>query len=324
MKISIIGAMTSLLTAAGALGFAIAFGGPTEIPAMLSVNNPFQDIDYSDLPAIKHFPARDGSGLAYREYAGGQGLSKKVVVLIHGSAASGRSMHIMAKAFAKAGYTAYALDIRGHGDSGPKGQIAYIGQLEDDLADFVKSVDIASTATLVGFSSGGGFALRFAGGARQKLFANYLLLAPYIHQDAPTFKPAGGGWVSIGLPRIIALSALNKVGVTRFNDLPVLRFALNDEAKRFLTPEYSFALASNFRPNDDYRMNIRSSNQPMAILVGKEDEVFHADRFSDLFNVDGKTVPVTIIPRIGHIALTLNPIAVQAAVSAVDRLDSLE
>jgi pimeloyl-ACP methyl ester carboxylesterase len=118
------------------------------------------------------------------------------------------------------------------------------------------------------------------------------------------------------------LTALNKAGVTEFNDLPVLRFALNDEAKAFLTPEYSFALASNFRPHDDYRMDIRSANQPIEILAGREDELFHTDRFAAVFNAEGTAVPVTLLPGIGHIALTLNPVAVQAAVSAVDRLNS--
>ena len=49
----------------------------------------------------------------------------------------------MAKGFAAAGYTAYALDIRGHGASGTKGHIAYIGQLEDDMEDFVHSTKLA-------------------------------------------------------------------------------------------------------------------------------------------------------------------------------------
>jgi predicted esterase len=36
-------------------------------------------------------------------------------------------MHAMAKACTAAGHPTFALDIRGHGASGRKGQIAYIG-----------------------------------------------------------------------------------------------------------------------------------------------------------------------------------------------------
>ena len=66
----------------------------------------------------------------------------------------------MAKALSAAGFATYVLDIRGHGGSGRKGQIAYIGQLEDDLTDFMHAVSPSAPATLAGFSSGGGFAVR--------------------------------------------------------------------------------------------------------------------------------------------------------------------
>jgi hypothetical protein len=38
----------------------------------------------------------------------------------------------------------------------------------------------------------------------------------------------------VGLPRIVALSVLNAMGLGHWNDLPVTRFALSDEAKKFL------------------------------------------------------------------------------------------
>ena len=170
----------------------------------------------------------------------------------------------MAKGFAAAGYAAYALDIRGHGQSGVKGHIAYIGQLEDDIEDFVHAAKLAQPSTLVGFSSGGGFVLRFAGSARQKLFSDSLLLSPFISQDAVTSRPSSGGWVSVGVPRIIAISLLDSAGIRAFNDLPVTKFALAEEkAKAFLTPQYSFALAQNFRPERDYQANIREVRQPL-------------------------------------------------------------
>jgi non-heme chloroperoxidase len=48
-----------------------------------------------------------------------------------------------------AGFTTYALDIRGHGGSGDKGQIGYIGQLEDDLTDFMRAVSPSAPVTLL-------------------------------------------------------------------------------------------------------------------------------------------------------------------------------
>jgi alpha-beta hydrolase superfamily lysophospholipase len=274
------------------------------------------------VPALRRFTARDGVQLAYRLYTIRKDANKGSVVLIHGSSARSNNMHPLAKGFAQAGFMTYALDVRGHGESGAKGQIAYIGQLEDDLEDFLNVVKPSGRRTLVGFSSGAGFALRFAGDTRQSMFDNYLLLSPFLHQDAATNRPSGGRWTAIGLPRIIGLKLLNRVGITWFNGLPIMAFALNAEARKLLTPWYSYALAANFRPHDDYRRDILSSNQPAEVLAGQNDELFFAERFASVFSNLRKPVPVTIVPGTGHMALTLSPTAIQSAVSAVGRLRS--
>src|SRR4029077_20848598 len=305
-----------------ALGLAIALGGPGEAPPpMSSINDPFKNVDFSDLPEARYVTARDGTKLAFRPYRAAGDAVKGSVVLVHGSSAGSSSMHVMAKAFAAAGYTVYALDIRGHGKSSAKGHIAYIGQLEDDMEDFVHSTKLAQPSTLVGFSSGGGFVLRFAGSPRQELFSNYLLLSPWISQDAATSRPDSGGWVSVGVPRIIAISVLNGFGIPAFNDLPVMRFALTKEAKGFLTPQYSFSLAQNFRPERDYQANIRAVRQPLRVLAGQNDELFYADKFASVFKAAGKDVPVTLLPGIDHVSLTLDQAALQAAISAVESMD---
>jgi len=322
MKRFLIGILVTVAVLVVIVGFAIAFGGPGAPPPMSSINDPFKGVDFSDLPKVTSFTARDGIKLAFRFYPAAGGAVKGSVALVHGSSASGSSVHVMAKGFAAMGYDAYALDIRGHGDSGTKGRIAYVGQLEDDMEDFVHAGKLARPSTLVGFSSGGGFVLRFAGDPRQELFANYLLLSPFLSQDAPTSRPDSGGWVRVGVPRLIAVSILDGFGVRLFNDLPVMRFALTQENAKFLTPAYSFALAQNFRPKQDYQANIKAIRQPLRILVGQNDEAFFPDRFASVFQAAGKNVPVTILPGVDHIALTLDPTAVHAAVQAVEDMDS--
>jgi alpha-beta hydrolase superfamily lysophospholipase len=302
-------------------GLAIAIGGPGKPSAMPSINDPFKSVDFSDLPKTSHFMARDGTKLAFRYYPATDVAGKGSVVLVHGSSASSSSMHAMANGFAAADYATYALDIRGHGRSGVKGHIAYVGQLEDDMEDFVHAIKLAQPSTLVGFSSGGGFVLRFAGSSKQKLFSNYLLLSPFISPDAPTARPGTGGWASVGVPRIIAISFLNGFGVHAFNDLPVIRFALTKENAEFLTPQYSFALALDFGAERDYQANIRAVRQPLRVLVGQNDEVSFADKFADVFKEAGKDIPVTILPGVDHISLTLDPVAIQAAVNTVEDMD---
>ncbi|MFL6590495.1 MAG: hypothetical protein ACJ8M4_10005 [Chthoniobacterales bacterium] len=117
-------------------------------------------------------------------------------------------------------------------------------------------------------------------------------------------------------------SILDGFGVHAFNDLPVTRFALTNENAKFLTPAYSFALSQNFRPERDYQANIRAIRQPFRVLVGQNDEAFYADRFASVFQAAGKNVPVRILPGLDHIGLTLDPSAIEAAVKAVEDMDS--
>jgi len=317
--------VTTLIVVAvlvAALALTVALGGPGDAPPpMSSIDDPFKNVDFSDLPELSYFTARDGAKLAFRAYPNAGDAVKGSVVLVHGSSATSSSMCLMAKGFAAAGYAAYALDVRGHGKSGRKGHIAYIGQLEDDMEDFVHSTQLAQPSTLGGFSSGGGFVLRFAGSPRQELFSNYLLLSPWISQDAATLRPGNGGWATVGVPRIIATAVLNGFGVHAFDDLPVVRFAVAERDKGLLTPQYSFALAQNFRPERDYQANIRAVRQPLRVLVGQNDEVSYADRFAAVFKTADKNVPVTVLPGIDHISLTLDPVAVQAAIAAVENMD---
>lgn len=307
--------ITAILLTAGLAGLAaaIAWGGPKNIPPLTSVNDPFKGVDYSRVPPAQRYTARDGTSLAWHSYSPPQATAdapKHRVVLVHGSSARGQSMHVLAQALAAEGHAVATLDIRGHGASGPRGQAAYVGQLEDDIEDFLRAVPHAGPQTLMGFSAGGGFALRFAGSARQDLFDRYVLLSPFLHHNAPTSRPDSGGWASVGLPRMVAITMLNQIGITRWNHLPVLSYALNDAARELLTPRYSYTVATNFRPHNDYQADIRNARGTVCIVAGQDDELFYADRFADLFAQAGKPVPVTLVPGVNHMGLTLDAQAV--------------
>jgi hypothetical protein len=73
---------------------AIIFGGPGTPHPMGSITDPFNSVDFSDLPQLSKFTARDGTMLAYRSYAlATSAPSQGSVVLIHGSSATSSSMH---------------------------------------------------------------------------------------------------------------------------------------------------------------------------------------------------------------------------------------
>ncbi len=319
-SVTLIALAAVVALAAVATILAIALGGPSTVAAMDSINSPFKNLDYSALPPVQRYPARDGVALAYRHYpaaatTAAPALAARRIVLIHGSSASTRSMHPMAQALVAAGFTVDALDVRGHGDSGTRGHIGYIGQLEDDVADFMKAVPNAGPNTLIGFSAGGGFVLRFSASPQAALFDRYVLLSPFLVQ-APTNRPNGGGWASVGIPRIIALTVLNKFGITRWNDLPVTQFALNEEAKKLLTSGYSYALATNFGTHLDYASDIQRAPAALKLVAGVDDELMFSDQYAALFASAGKTIPVTLVPGANHIGATLNAPALAAIVAA--------
>src|SRR5215831_17125777 len=173
-------ALAPLLAAALGLILAatIAFGVAPPPRPLPSVASAVAHIDRSGLPSISRYPARDGVMLAYRAYTG---RSRQVAVLIHGSAGQSVGMNMMARTLNQTGATVYALDIRGHGASGRRGDIDYIGQLDDDVADFMRYIQPLhpnAAYTLAGFSAGGALTLRIASGRYGNLFDRYLAVAP--------------------------------------------------------------------------------------------------------------------------------------------------
>ncbi len=226
----------------------------------------------SDLPPQQRLPARDGTLLAYREYPSS---ARRVLIAVHGSSSEGKDLHLLAEALSGSGIAVvHAPDIRGHGASGHHGDIGYLGQLEDDMAILLARVKSQHPGLPVesGFSSGGGFALRVAGGPVGDGFAGFVLVSPYLAYDAPTARPGSGGWARPSVPRIIGLTVLHRLGITAFEGLPVVRFAVAAGAEAVVTPWYSYRLQSNFQPHRDYGSDLRravSGDRPLAVLVGR-------------------------------------------------------
>ncbi len=310
-----LGALAAMALAIAAL---IAFGDSAPPPPLAAVSRAVGQSAYDGLPTLSPHAARDGTALGYRRYPGGD--ARRVAVLIHGSSGDSHAMHGVGLALARAGITAYALDMRGHGASGRRGDIDYVGQLEDDLADFVGALRKSHPAArlmLVGHSSGGGFALRVAGGSQGALFDRYLLLAPLLHQQAPTTRPLAGGWVKPFVPRMVGLGILDGMGLPWFQHLPVLAFALPAEVAAKSTPTYSWRLQLNFRPHEDYLADVRAIARPTRVMVGADDELFLAERYAPLLEPQQPRLRVTLLPGVNHIGIVTEPPALAALVAAL-------
>jgi pimeloyl-ACP methyl ester carboxylesterase len=267
-------------------------------------------LDLTGLPALSHFTARDGTRLAYRAYPGS---GEQVAVLIHGSGTESSVMNALAKTLRATGATVYTPDLRGHGSSGRRGDIDYIGQLDDDLADLVATISPLhpkASMTLIGFSAGGAFTIRIAGGPYGGLFDRYIVIDPAIVYPSPLARPNAGGWATPYLPRIVGLIVLNKIGVHWFDGLKVIVFAV-PPGKPGLTGAYSFRLAMNLN-SGGYLDALKRTRKPMALIAGADDDQFYADRYAPLLKPGKPDLSVELVPGLDHVDMLLKPAALAA------------
>lgn len=243
-------------------------------------------IDYSGLPELKQFRARDGAVLSYRHYPS---LSEKILILLHGSGYHSRYLFPLARFISTQGLAhVYTPDLRGHGQEPVRrGDVDYIGQLADDVADLIAVArrDHPDAMVIVGgHSSGGGLAVRFAGSRCGKEADAYLLLSPFLKYNAPTMRPHSGGWAEPYTRRIVGLVMLNNVGIRWFNHLPVIRFNMPENARDGSeTLSYSFRLNSAYAPQD-YKKDLSAIRQPLLVVVGTADEAFEASQFKPVIS----------------------------------------
>lgn len=281
-------------------------------PPLTSISETARAVDRSTMPDVERFQARDGTGLAYRHYPARAASAGRVAILVHGSSGSSTSIHALADALAARGVESFAVDIRGHGASGARGDIGYVGQLEDDLADFVAVVRKTAPSaplTLLGHSAGGGFSLRVAGSPIQNLFERTILLAPYLGYDAPTNRPNSGGWASADIPRLLGLRALRAIGVDCCDALPVLAFAVPPNSEKILTPVYSDRLMRNFATRG-YRTDLAAATRPLTIFSGAEDELMIADKYAEAVHAVAPSVDVKLIEGVNHMGIVSAPKAI--------------
>lgn len=264
-------------------------------------------LDYSEMPEKKTYMARDGIALNYREY-----LSEgdNVIIMIHGSGWHSQYFYPMAKEICVSNSTTVLTpDLRGHG-SNPlqRGDINYINQLEDDLADFItitKNKFPSKSIHLLGHSSGGGLVIRFAGSKYNHLVNSYLLLSPFLKYNAPTVRKNSGGWAHPYLPRIIGLSIFNSLRIPFFNYLPVIEFQMPEDAKDGTeTLKYSYRLNTGYAPRN-YKKDLTKIKVPVLLIVGENDESFIANAFEDELK---KYVEIEfhLLPETTHMGVVLD------------------
>lgn len=263
-------------------------------------------------PGLARFVARDGTELGVRHYPGSR--DGPLVVVVHGSGWHGGSYTAIGDSLARDyGFEVLIPDLRGHGPNPQRrGDIDYIGQFEDDLADLITGYGGADRPVyMVGHSSGGGLTIRFAGGEHGDMLEKAVLIAPFLKHDAPTARDDAAGWSHVLVRRLIGQSMLNAVGIHALDGLHMIQFrfpsvVLQGAQGHTATQSYSYRLNTSFAPRSDYLADV--ARLPDFLLVaGRQDEAFHAEAYEPTLREATSRGQYLLIDGADHLGVLSQP-----------------
>ena len=280
---------------------------PTDTLTFESTGN-----ETADAPPLTSYTARDGTRLGVRHYPG-TGSDVPLVVVIHGSGWHGEAYTPIGDALSQEqGFEVLIPDLRGHGpDPVRRGDVDYIGQFEDDLADLITAYNTTDRPVyMVGHSSGGGLTIRFAGGEHGDMLDKAVLMAPFLKHDAPTARDDAGGWSRVLIRRVIGQSMLNGVGIKWFNGLHMIQFnfpaeVLESAQGQTATQSYSFRLNTSFAPRTAYLSDV-ARLPPFLLIAGAEDEAFLADAYEPTLSAANSKGQYRLVEGVDHLGIIMD------------------
>jgi len=314
-----------LLVAAVGTVLALIVSAPPPMPAPRDVFGmaALKQRAPADLAEVQRYPARDGEALAVRVYPSSAATT---LIFLHGSSSHGGGYHNLAATIAGGGVAQVVLpNLRGHYLSGlRRGDVDDFGQLEDDIADLIGWLRAQGTTGRIflgGHSSGGGLAVRFAGGKHRALVAGFLLLSPVL-PIAPSMRGSdAGGWACVHKRRMLGLMLANLVGQHGLDALPIIAFnkpvELRDGTE---TLSYSHRLNTAYHPRLRYQLDLAAMGAKTGILVGDEDQAVDGAKLRALV---AKYVPrarLAILPGVDHFGICTDEAALAVVAGALGEL----
>ncbi|NOX73359.1 MAG: alpha/beta hydrolase [Alphaproteobacteria bacterium] len=310
--------------------FAIAFGlvysqSPTQLTGEGGLDfSAVAGVDTREPASLEPYATRNGRVLTARHYPSGR-KDAPMLVLVHGSGWHGLQFDALARKLS-ARADVIVPDLRGHGaNPARRGDVDYIGQLEDDLADLIKEYRRKGQyIILAGHSSGGGLVVRFSGGKNRYLIDGAVLLAPFLKYNAPTTRENSGGWAQPMVRRIIGLSMLNNFNITGWNDLPVIQFnfpnsVLFGPLGATATIYYSYRMNTSFAPRPDYLKDVAALPK-FLLIAGTEDEAFFAERYEPVMSEATDKGQYRLVTGVSHLGIVDAPATAKAMLDFIDAI----
>lgn len=255
------------------------------------------------LPSLEYIEARDYSKIYYRYYLANSNI---ILVLLHGVAEDNKYLFRLAEYLSKNDIAhVYTPNLRGYGDKvDRRGDVDYIGQIEDDLADFLnwlKSRNPNAQIILGGHSLGGASTLRFSSSLYQHLVDGYLFISPYI-EGAPYIKKMHS---KVSYFNFTLLTTLENLKIRKFHHKKIYtsykekKYQHGGEAIQL-----SYRLAMSRIPKH-YKEKIHAIDKPSLSIVGGEDELYYVEKFEDVFE-QNRNFTTKVIPNTNHDGILFN------------------
>lgn len=275
--------------------------------------NAIKDMGFEQVYKAEHyyFTAKDNKKIfAYRFPIN----SGNTIILIHGVKSSGYQYNKTAGLLQEATQAeVFAIDLRGHGKSdGKDGDVEYINQYADDLADIVNTIrkqKPKGKIVIVGHSMGGGVALNYAIQRNKETIDGFVLIAPLLGHNSPAIQQTPQTetdsiepFMKIHFARIIGLKMFNETGNHLHDSLPVLFFNVPENMP---SEKYTYRANMSMAP-EDYKSGLKSVRLPMLVLIGSEDEVFNADATIKAV-IENSQAEIQIIEGATHNGIRHNP-----------------
>ena len=230
------------------------------------------------------------------------------VLMIHGLAASLHDWDSIFPELVKAGYSGYALDLLGHGDS-PKPQVRgyRMDWLLDHFVSWVKSLHLDQPLVLIGHSLGGYLALEFARCYPERTHGLVLVDPFYSLDQLPAFMrftyrhPAVSGFLAHNTPEWLLRMIIDISSLSMGHSAGGLH-ALPEDVRAQTALDYTRTAPGVYNILNarlDLTSNLRLISAPSLVIWGDRDQTLAPASFVKLVellpNAEGRSI------RAGHV-----------------------
>jgi alpha-beta hydrolase superfamily lysophospholipase len=213
------------------------------------------------------FVATDGVEIICRSQASQTGAARAAIGVIHGMGDHGGALpyQYLTRYLSENGFASYALDLRGHGNSG--GLRMYVDswrQIRADISTFVELIKIDSPGLpvfLVGMSMGGMIALNFAGHSPEAV-DGIVAVAPAVDPTgAPLYLRLAIPLLAIITPKIRLNTGLKYSNLTR-DTAALAEYTADPNFQTAATPRFAAELLQAIKET-----NVQAAQFKLSLLI---------------------------------------------------------